>query len=171
MKVCKFKQEGPHRDLRCEVVARDGKQCDREGTWLVWGPNVAEQYCCEAHKNLLQGPDLLVHAFQLHDGLSAERHFTLAQARCSTGGWSADIAPTPDEIGRAEKRWALRSYRDDARAADPDCEYQCGGCRFFAATGSDYGICWNEHSPMDGLVVFEHGGCLQHSERSCANPG
>ena len=28
---------------------------------------------------------------------------------------------------------------------------------YFATTGADFGICWNEKSQLDGYVVFEHG--------------
>lgn len=40
---------------------------------------------------------------------------------------------------------------------------QCGGCAWFAATGSDYGICANPASPLDGSITFEHGGCYAHT--------
>jgi hypothetical protein len=39
---------------------------------------------------------------------------------------------------------------------------QCGGCRWFAAMDSDYGICFGENSPNEGKLVFEHGGCIYH---------
>jgi hypothetical protein len=90
--------------------------------------------------------------------------FELAQIQCEVGGWSTGPSPTIDEIKAAEKRWALRSYRKEASDKDGFIENQCGGCRFFAATGADFGICWNDRSSLDGCVVFEHGGCLRHSE-------
>lgn len=92
--------------------------------------------------------------------------FRLAQALCEPGGWSESPPPTPEEIEAAQKRWAKRSYSTAVR--DPnDPQYipqQCGGCKFFAATGADYGICWNEQSPQDGCICFEHGGCAFHSQ-------
>lgn len=91
--------------------------------------------------------------------------FELAQATCSLGGWSYEPPPSADEIAAANKRWALRSYRLDVVDASGWVEHQCGGCRFMAALGADYGICWNERSPMDGMIIFEHGGCLEHSQR------
>lgn len=92
--------------------------------------------------------------------------FTLAQIDCEAGGWAAEEPPDPALLRAAEKRWARRSYRPEAHSEEfGGIEYQCGGCRFFAATGSDYGVCFNERSPLDGCVCFEHGGCLGHSER------
>lgn len=87
--------------------------------------------------------------------------FELAQIACEPGGWAANVAPTPEQIKAAEKRWAKRSYRH--QPDDPECVFQCGGCRYFAAAGADYGVCWNEKSPLDGCVTFEHGGCPDHS--------
>ena len=40
---------------------------------------------------------------------------------------------------------------------------QCGGCRWFAAIDGDYGFCFNQNSPNEGRITFEHGGCIQHS--------
>lgn len=88
--------------------------------------------------------------------------FTIAQVECTPGGWAGDRIPTPEQIEAAEKRWAERSYRKEVDK-DGCIENQCGGCRYFAATGSDYGICWNEKSPLDGMITFEHGGCEFHS--------
>lgn len=95
-------------------------------------------------------------------GHSRDR-FELAQANCHTGGWAPEIPPTKEQIDAAEQRWGLRSYRKEVMDKDGYILNQCGGCRYFAALGSDYGICWNEKSPLDGMVAFEHGGCLEHS--------
>ena len=65
-----------------------------------------------------------------------------------------------DELRAAEARWTKRSYRYRV-----DDGFQCGGCRFFAATGADFGICANPDGPLDGSITFEHGGCRAHSER------
>ena len=40
---------------------------------------------------------------------------------------------------------------------------QCGGCRWFAALDADYGFCFNQSSPNEGRITFEHGGCIYHS--------
>lgn len=40
---------------------------------------------------------------------------------------------------------------------------QCGGCRWYAAIDGDYGFCFNQDSPNEGRITFEHGGCIQHS--------
>jgi len=40
---------------------------------------------------------------------------------------------------------------------------QCGGCQWFAALDSDYGFCFNQDSPNEGRITFEHGGCIHHS--------
>ncbi len=90
----------------------------------------------------------------------------VAQADAEPGGWYHGEWLTAAQIEAAEKRWARRSYREEAHEpAWGGIPYQCGGCRFFAAYGSDYGVCCNEKSPLDGMIVFEHGGCLEHSER------
>lgn len=83
----------------------------------------------------------------------------LAQAVVTRGGWYGGKWLTPVERKAAEERWKTRSY-----AYRTDQSYQCGGCRFFAATGLDYGICANPVSPLDGQITFEHGGCAEHSE-------
>ena len=40
---------------------------------------------------------------------------------------------------------------------------QCGGCRWYAAIDGDYGFCFNQDSPNEGRITFEHGGCIYHS--------
>lgn len=82
----------------------------------------------------------------------------LAQVEVERGGWYYGKWLTKDERKAAEARWTGRSYKFRL-----DDEYQCGGCRFFAATGMDYGICANPASPLDGSITFEHGGCEEHS--------
>lgn len=83
----------------------------------------------------------------------------LAQAVVTRGGWYGGRWLRPIDRHVAEDRWAKRSY-----ANRTDEMLQCGGCRFFAATGLDFGICANEKSPLDGSITFEHGGCARHSE-------
>ena len=82
----------------------------------------------------------------------------MAQAKVERGGWARRWLTT-EEREAAEKRWSARSYRFRA-----DEDAQCGGCRYFAAPGLDYGICANPLSPLDGAITFEHGGCIAHSE-------
>ena len=93
--------------------------------------------------------------------------FELAQARCTVGGWARNRKPKAAQIKAAERRWVDRSFKTRP-VDDEDWVYQCGGCTFFAALGADYGICWNEASPLDGSIAFEHGGCAEHSERERA---
>jgi hypothetical protein len=85
----------------------------------------------------------------------------LAQAKVERGGWYYGKWLGREERQAAEKRWAGRSYE---HRADEDA--QCGGCRYFAALGMDYGICANSVSPLDGCITFEHGGCPAHSSLS-----
>jgi len=40
---------------------------------------------------------------------------------------------------------------------------QCGGCSWYTAIDGDYGFCFNEQSPNEGRITFEHGGCIEHS--------
>jgi len=83
----------------------------------------------------------------------------LAQATVTRGGWyNARPWLSTLDLRAAEQRWIERSY---AHRADEDL--QCGGCRYFAATGSDFGICTNGASLLDGQITFEHGGCNAHS--------
>lgn len=63
---------------------------------------------------------------------------------------------------RCHERWIklaghdLQQWRED----------QCQTCIYYIPlTGlftSDWGACTNRHSPHDGTVKFEHGGCDQH---------
>ena len=90
--------------------------------------------------------------------------FELAQAQCEKGGWARGRKPTAAQIKAAERRWINRCYETQPSRGE-DFDPQCGGCSFFAALGADFGICWNEASPLDGCISFEHGGCSAHSER------
>lgn len=83
----------------------------------------------------------------------------VAQADATRGGWYYGKWLTQEEINAAEKRWADASY-----ISRGECdEFQCGGCKHFAAFGADFGVCCNAGSKCDGRIVFEHGGCEQHS--------
>ena len=78
----------------------------------------------------------------------------------SEGGWIGCKWMTTDELWAALDRWVKRSYATaPPESAQLGGLYQCGGCRFFGAFDSDYGLCCNPLSVNDGRVVFEHGGC------------
>lgn len=83
----------------------------------------------------------------------------VAQSEATRGGWYYGKWLTAEEIAEAEKRWKDRSYK----TLDEYGEYQCGGCKHFAAFGADFGVCCNSQSERDGMIVFEHGGCKVHS--------
>lgn len=89
---------------------------------------------------------------------------TVAQASSGRGGWYHGKWLTKNEIAEAEQRWGIKSY--ESRTSD---EYQCGGCKSFAAFGPDYGVCCNSLSSRDGHIMFEHGGCEQHSVLKATN--
>ena len=74
---------------------------------------------------------------------------------------------TKMRVKATERRWYAASYA--AGRQEPDYEnkwipHQCGGCRWFAANGLDWGVCWCDGGPMDSKVVFKHGGCVEHSD-------
>ena len=80
------------------------------------------------------------------------------------GGWARQWLNLL-ELKAALKRWVSRSFTTaDPRAATDGAWYQCGGCRFVMMFDGDYGLCGNAESPNDGRVVFEHAGCMEHSE-------
>lgn len=82
----------------------------------------------------------------------------------TNGGWSQGWVGAP-EIKAALDRWTKRSYETAVpEEVYPNWQpFQCGGCRSFLALDGDYGLCSNRLSVNDGRVVFEHGGCGQHS--------
>lgn len=89
--------------------------------------------------------------------------FILAQTECKPGGWALQSVPDKESIDKAEDRWINRSYIPEATDENGWIRNQCGGCKYFAALGSDFGICYNKKSQLDGCITFEHGGCLAHS--------
>ncbi len=94
-------------------------------------------------------------------------HLFSEEIEISEGGWyNARKWMTAQELVDAETRWVKGSY--ETGKEQPDYKdwiaHQCGGCRTFAALDSDYGICCNKASPNDGKIVFEHGGCKEHSD-------
>lgn len=89
--------------------------------------------------------------------------FILSDAECKPGGWAPKIIPNNEQINAAENRWITRSYNKEVVNDNGFIDQQCGGCTYFASLGSDFGICWNKESLLDGSITFEHGGCLKHS--------
>lgn len=81
----------------------------------------------------------------------------------SEGGWCYQRWLTTKELKDAKWRWAQQSYATRLEEPDGGPPPQCGGCRYFAAIDGDFGLCCNPESPMDGHVMFEHGGCPKHS--------
>jgi len=104
----------------------------------------------------------------------------------SEGGWLIGRKwMTANFMNRIVNQWVRRSYEtradtylekkfsvevDIEKLREIDKQYdlsagcgQCGGCRWFAAIDSDYGFCFNQDSPNEGRITFEHGGCIQHS--------
>jgi len=84
----------------------------------------------------------------------------------SIGGWT-DKWLGRRKLKRALDRWVVNSRETGKQ--EPDMEHdwiphQCGGCRFAALFDFNYGLCANELSPNDGKVIFEHGGCVNHSD-------
>lgn len=84
----------------------------------------------------------------------------------SEGGWNGRRWMSSKEVQAAISRWVKASYRPEAMDGDDWIPHQCGGCRYFGAFDSDYGLCFNPMSPLDGHITFEHGGCLYHSNLS-----
>ena len=83
------------------------------------------------------------------------------------GGWFYGRKwMTAKSLVEAENRWVKQCYQTGEEQPDYDdwIAHQCGGCRWFAALDSDWGICCNKLSPNDGRVTFEHGGCIKHSD-------
>lgn len=77
----------------------------------------------------------------------------------SQGGWASRWVTTR-ELRAARSRWIDQEYKaSPPEVAEEGGSYQCGGCRFFLALDSDYGICANVASPYDGRITFEHIGC------------
>lgn len=85
--------------------------------------------------------------------------------KVSQGGWSDGKWMTAKYMRERVKNWVRQSYKTGEEQPNYDewIEHQCGGCRWFAALDSDYGLCFNIHSPNEGRITFEHGGCKSHS--------
>jgi hypothetical protein len=70
-----------------------------------------------------------------------------------------------DHRTETRARWLTRRNRKQESPEYLDEWYaeQCGGCEFWiplaAGWGSDYGVCSNPNSPLDGTVRLEHDGC------------
>ena len=104
----------------------------------------------------------------------------------SEGGWMIGRKwMTAKYMSSIVHKWVMQSYEtradtylkrefsvdvDIEKLKEIDSQYdlsagcaQCGGCRWFAAIDGDYGFCFNQKSPNEGRITFEHGGCIQHS--------
>ena len=81
----------------------------------------------------------------------------------SPGGW-CDYSLKAKDLRAHLDRWVKASYAGAIGEEEHNIVYQCGGCRHMLALDGDYGLCANAASPMDGRVIFEHGGCKMHSE-------
>lgn len=92
----------------------------------------------------------------------------------SEGGWCGRKWMTTKELVAALDRWVDHAYlaggeKYAEEVANEGGRLQCGGCRYFAAFDSNYGLCCNVKSNMDGRVTFEHAGCPQHSNLELPN--
>jgi len=108
--------------------------------------------------------------------------------KVSEGGWLSHKWMTAKFMNRIVDKWVRDSYETRAdnylkthkndmaisplieKLKEIDNDYdltagcaQCGGCRWYAAIDGDYGFCFNQDSPNEGRITFEHGGCIQHS--------
>jgi hypothetical protein len=80
-----------------------------------------------------------------------------------------------EEMSQIHKRWAAGMRKEHGRMTPPaEIEgedwslAQCGGCSYFipleGSIGMDWGACSCADSSHDREVVFEHFGCVRHSE-------
>lgn len=90
----------------------------------------------------------------------------------SEGGWFDAGGKRANWISPAQLRAVEKANFERAKAIevalygtgkDAWVEHQCGGCRWFGALNSDWGICCGEKSPQYGQITFEHTGCAEHS--------
>jgi hypothetical protein len=84
------------------------------------------------------------------------------------GWWYGKAWMTAKMFNASTTRWWQHGENTGQQEPDYDTEnhwipHQCGGCRWFAALDSDWGICCGEGTPNDGRIVFEHNGCVSHS--------
>lgn len=88
----------------------------------------------------------------------------------SEGGWYYGRKwMTAKFMRQAVDRWVAMSFETGKQEPDYAKEnewipHQCGGCRWFGALDLDYGFCFCIESLNEGRIVFEHGGCIQHSD-------
>jgi Protein of unknown function (DUF3027) len=68
-------------------------------------------------------------------------------------------------LREAHNRWVLRIGKNLEGEWTPE---QCGLCRFWiplaGPAGADWGVCSNPASSDDGVVRFEHDGCVEFDE-------
>ena len=90
---------------------------------------------------------------------SYKRSRLFSDIEVSNGGWSSRWVTTR-ELRAALSRWIAQEYKASPPEVSEEAgSYQCGGCRWFLALDSDYGICANKDSRYDGRITFEHIGC------------
>lgn len=128
------------------------QSCNRR--WYCWcyaGEDRSREICLSCYHE-----DSLPKVIR-KDGCRESKLFS--HIRVSEGGW-ADRWVSTTELRAALRRWIEQEYEVSPPEVTHDAgSYQCGGCRFFLALDSDYGICANAASPHDGRIVFEHIGC------------
>lgn len=65
------------------------------------------------------------------------------------------------------RRWLERRNRkqESERYREEWWAEQCGHCKYFiplmGVLGADYGACTNPSAAFDGMVRFEHDGCVE----------
>lgn len=145
-----LRPEGVHQH-HCPMCGKDW-DC-----WCWGGPNGEERQCL---KCLIEAGKPKV---QRVGGLRMSKLFS--DINISEGGWNGHRWMTTRELRAAVKRWVKHSYEtgEEQPGYRGFINDQCGGCRYFGAFDSDYGVCCNAASPNDGRITFEHGGCEGHS--------
>lgn len=83
---------------------------------------------------------------------------------------SDNVAHDRAHAEACHKRWLARRNRkqESERYREDWWAEQCGRCRYFVplvgALGTDYGACTNPSSAFDGMVRFEHDGCVEFTD-------
>ena len=132
------------------------RKCQRP--WYCWcGNEDRQESICSAcfHEESL--PKVIRVASTTFGSYKKSKMFS--DIEVTNGGWT-DRWVTTRELRAALDRWINQEYKaNPPEVTEQAGAYQCGGCRFFLALDSDYGLCASKDSPYDGKVVFEHVGC------------